>query len=360
MSAPAPSDSSEKGHLALAPAFGYRAPNVARDGDVRLLCPDFPTDVIPLCPQQPHVSAELGCKFEAKRPMKPSRLSWFVALAVLLLVAAVGLNFGFPIYQHYRAVGELQTRAQVYTEKGRPDWLRRWTGDARMKLFDRVSQLFADAEFADADARNLAQVPELDYLNLDRSSVTDAGMEFVGRVTHLRALTLSGTRISDDGLHRLTGLSDLEFLSLNERITDDGLWHVGQMRELRTLWIGWTEITDEGISHVCSLPHLEELWLQNTRITDAALEKICNLDNLESLVLDGTEISDDGLFVLARLKKLRNLSIENTRITDAGLQRLNVLRTLEHLNIGRTPVTGAGIAELQRTLLKLKRVDKWP
>jgi hypothetical protein len=141
---------------------------------------------------------------------------WILTTAVVLGVVAVGLEVAVPIYDHHRAVLELQAHGQVHTLKGGPNWLRTRLGDERMKPFDRVSQIFAHAEFGDDDAQHLAHLPELEYAYLCESQITDAGMADIGRVTHLQALLLDRTSVSDDGIRLLIGLSNLRFLSVGE------------------------------------------------------------------------------------------------------------------------------------------------
>ena len=61
-----------------------------------------------------------------------------MATAVLVVVA-VGLHFGFPIYRQQVAIREIErVGGSVETRDGGPEWLRDQVGAERMKLFDEV------------------------------------------------------------------------------------------------------------------------------------------------------------------------------------------------------------------------------
>ena len=60
-------------------------------------------------------------------------------------------------------------------------------------------------------------------VNLASSSVTDAALEHLKRLTKLKTLHLVGTNITDAGLEHLEGLTQLKALSLDHtRVTDEG------------------------------------------------------------------------------------------------------------------------------------------
>ncbi|MEE8451785.1 MAG: hypothetical protein V3R99_07710, partial [Thermoguttaceae bacterium] len=104
------------------------------------------------------------------------------------------------------------------------------------------------------------------------------------------------------------------------------------------------------------------LNLDQTRITDNGMEHLGNLKNLEMLSLNGTSVSDAGLRHLSGMRKLRvlwlgrcrpNGIVEGTDITDLGLEQLKPLSKLEVLSVGGTEVTEAGEKDLGRALPNL-------
>jgi hypothetical protein len=80
-------------------------------------------------------------------------------------------------------------------------------------------------------------------------------------------------------------------------ITDTGLIHVAQMKNLERLDLSQTEVTDAGIVHLSSLPHLEYLNLFGTKVTDAALGPLSEIKTLRKVFLWQTAVTTNGLSV---------------------------------------------------------------
>ena len=76
----------------------------------------------------------------------------------------------------------------------------------------------------------------------------------LGRIPrkNVEAITLEyldGTRVSDEGMEYLSGMSTLDTLSLNgTEIGDDGLAHLSKMTELSSLRLYGTRVTTEGVA----------------------------------------------------------------------------------------------------------------
>jgi hypothetical protein len=77
----------------------------------------------------------------------------------------------------------------------------------------------------DADLADLCELPRLNRLYLGSEQVTDEGFWSVSKLRGLTWLSLSGTCITDKGLHYLESLSNLRRLVLTEcpNITDEGV-----------------------------------------------------------------------------------------------------------------------------------------
>ncbi len=115
----------------------------------------------------------------------------------------------------------------------------------------------------------------------------------------LVAVELSGTRVTDDDLKHLRGLS-------------------GPGR----LWLGGTRITDAGLEHLAGLSRLYTLDLERTKITDAGLRHLRGLKSLENLSLRGTQVSDVGLRHLEAIARLKFLDLAGTRVTPESVNKL--------------------------------------
>ena len=62
-----------------------------------------------------------------------------------------------------------------------------------------------------------------------------------------------------------------------------------------TPWLYCQQITDAGMVHLKDLKNLEVLYLNHTRITDAGLVHLEGLTNLEYLNLEQTHVTDEGV-----------------------------------------------------------------
>ncbi len=69
-----------------------------------------------------------------------------------------------------------------------------------------------DCPAGDGDLSDLSAFPQLQYLNLTRTGVTDDGLKQLAALTHLRGLALSGRAAGGDGLHHLSGMLALREL----------------------------------------------------------------------------------------------------------------------------------------------------
>src|SRR5262245_54859996 len=79
-------------------------------------------------------------------PAEPGRLPrplWIALGALALLAAGVGLQFGLPVYRQQLALQELERAGGRFTaKKGGPKWLRKFLGDDRVRVLDRVTEVW--------------------------------------------------------------------------------------------------------------------------------------------------------------------------------------------------------------------------
>jgi hypothetical protein len=107
-----------------------------------------------------------------------------------------------------------------------------------------------------------------------------------------------------------------------QKVTDDGLNYLPKLSELKALNLDKTQVTDVGLTNLRGLTALQSLSLNGTRITDAGLKNVEELKTLKELSLNKTQITDAGLESLKGLKSLRNLSLEDTKVTPDGAWKL--------------------------------------
>ena len=140
---------------------------------------------------------------------------------------------------------------------------------------------------------------------------------------HLRELELWGSDITDADLAQLGQERELEGIDFNATsISDAGFEHIRGLTRLRKLCLSNTRITDAGLSYIAELRRLELLNLDGTQITDAGLDHLVRLSTLQWLSLRLTHVSDAGLRKLEKLRKLKELNVYGTAVTEDGVERL--------------------------------------
>jgi Leucine-rich repeat (LRR) protein len=134
----------------------------------------------------------------------------------------------------------------------------------------------------------LAKLPEIEWIGLHLSDITEADLEHLKGLTKLRRLGLAGIKLGDAGLKRIEGLTTLEILFLMENpITDAGLDHLQRLTKLKELGLGQTKITDAGLEKLRVFGDMQTLGLQQLKVTTAGLEHLKALTKLKKLDLGG-------------------------------------------------------------------------
>ena len=188
---------------------------------------------------------------------------------------------------------------------------------------------------------------KVDYMpHADASSSVPQCMAAIGNLKCLRVLWVYGHAefITDNDLSNLRRLSGLKELWVSHtKMTDSSLKNFKDLTSLHGFSLGESQITGTGLVYLQRLPVLQELELRDTQVTDIGLVEVERLTNLRVLDLSGTSITDMGLVHLKRLTALRKLDLGGTQITDAGLGNLQDMSDLQDLNLERTQVTDSSL-----------------
>ncbi|MCU0449125.1 MAG: ribonuclease inhibitor [Bernardetiaceae bacterium] len=102
--------------------------------------------------------------------------------------------------------------------------------------------------FADQHLALLAPLaPQIVWLDLGNTQVTDAGLATVGQMPNLVKLALPNTQVTDAGLDKLAPLAHLEYLNLyGTALTDNGLAKLAPLKRLQALYVWQTKVTEAG------------------------------------------------------------------------------------------------------------------
>jgi uncharacterized membrane protein/mono/diheme cytochrome c family protein len=94
-----------------------------------------------------------------------------------------------------------------------------------------------------------AIAPQVLWLDLGQTRVTDAALTTVGKLPSLTRLRLNNTAISDAGLEHLIGLPHLESLNVyGTRVSDAGISRLERLKSLRSLYVWQTAVTADGVA----------------------------------------------------------------------------------------------------------------
>ena len=112
----------------------------------------------------------------------------------------------------------------------------------------RLSVINAASQFGDKELALLEPIaPQILWLDLARSQVTDAGLATIAKMTYLERLHLENTKVSDTGLAQLSALPALEYLNLyGTKVTDGGIAKLASAKALKKLFVWQTGVTKAG------------------------------------------------------------------------------------------------------------------
>lgn len=184
--------------------------------------------------------------------------------------------------------------------------------------------------------------PRIIDLCATNEDIDDNALHGCGRLTRLRAASLTNTQITNRGIEHLLSNSKLIGLDVRNTQISDGFFDIlrGQDR-LVSLKMQDTEVTGTVMDGTPPLPSLRYLYLTGSRFTDDGCESLARFTALTHLALEDTLITDRGVAYLADLKRLEQLYLDRVSITDRALECFNGT-TAPRLFVEDTLVTECG------------------
>jgi hypothetical protein len=228
-----------------------------------------PPDVNPIAPKPEVPSAAPG-----KRNAKRRRI-------IILAAVLVGL-VGTGAYFKWSAV-----RAESNTQSARA-----------ALAADGIAVIETNAEPDDtASPFQNWDKPTIVRIQSSSKPITDAQLPKIAVISQDINLVLSSCPVTNDGLSSLAGKNNVRCLSLAKTaINDDGMKHLQGMN-LQSLDLSATKITDSGLATLgeFDFPRLKEIALEHTGITDTGLMHLANFKNLEWVSTAGTKVTKEGI-----------------------------------------------------------------
>jgi uncharacterized protein (TIGR03067 family) len=146
---------------------------------------------------------------------------------------------------------------------------------ARVKTLERVH--LDGSKLTDKSLAALARARTLKHILLTDAKVTASGIKLLNALPDLDFLALQGMPAADAALGELN-LPNLEFLNLAKSdITDEGLGKLPVLPKLRNLTLSGLKFTDTGLKHLLKQPSLESVTLFETKATKAGAEELKKL-----------------------------------------------------------------------------------
>jgi Leucine-rich repeat (LRR) protein len=248
--------------------------------------------------------------------IKPRRLWLRVSLRTLaMLVLVIGVWLGWTVRdarvqrQALNAIAQSNNEvefgwvfyngASSADELSVPDWLVDRLG---VDYFGYVGSLAFGNSATDEDLLHVRRLRRLEGLDVRGSGrITDAGLARLSGLSNLRGLDLSETPVTDAGMAHLGGLTGLVELNRDDTaITDAGLVHIRPMKRMNVLSMSRSGITGAGLVHLQGFSKLRILNLNYCAISDSELVHLEKLRNLQIVYLHGTRVSSEGVRILKR------------------------------------------------------------
>ncbi|HJT36449.1 MAG TPA: hypothetical protein VJ783_30785 [Pirellulales bacterium] len=321
------------------------------------------------------------------RPL--SRWRFALAAAPILAIAAVmacGLPERFELWRRADVAAQWRERGVhiVYDDDGHV-----------------TSAQCKGKSLSDDELRSIVALGNLESLDLRGISIGNRQLALLAPLTNLRSLTLSHTPATDSDLELLAQFNpQLDFLDLTgTAVTDAGMEHLKQLRRLRALHLNLTDLSDTGLATLADVLQLQVVEAEMTAVTKAGATnflkkrpraqlsygasdfllarslyvdqivefsggvvrnlgyariplKLKRLHARGKTVVNGAKcmVTDAGLAALAGQAELEELDLRESGVTDQGLSFLQKLKSLKQLDVRGTAVTEQGAARLVQSL----------
>lgn len=199
--------------------------------------------------------------------------------------------------------------------------------------------------------------------------LNDESVGHLAGLQQLESLSTDGAQLSDSGLEKLAGLTNLRSASFfhlsfrKEGFTGKGFAVWKSLPKLEQLTVAGMSMGDDGFAAIADLTSLRGLRTWHTYRTEASNAEIAKLPNLTALKVGQRlphgknaplSLTDASLSTLAQIQKLESLEIGEARFTLEALRQLKSLPKLKRLKIDRTEILAADLEQLRSEMPDVK------
>jgi hypothetical protein len=203
---------------------------------------------------------------------------------------------------------------------------------------------------------DLGDFPALDVTS--KALPREEDLDAICRLTFLKSLAISGDRVTDDVIPRLTTLVGLRSLTLgNGPLTGKTLGRLDALPSLEDLGLSdLNALAPEAVQEAIKIRSLRQLYVSRTPLTDADVEVLVQHKEWRRLTFHRTSVTDTSLGLVAGLPHLTQLTVCGECITSAGIKALSASQSLEWLDLMFCPSLDDAAVDALAEMPKLRTV----
>lgn len=198
--------------------------------------------------------------------------------------------------------------------------------------------------------RQWHEFPRTHRIQLEYRNLTSVQMAKLAADKQLDTIVVPGNAgLNDAAVELLRNHPELDFVNLTgTSITNASLPVFATMPKLNHLAIGHTKITSEGFPKLADIRKLSELWVNDLDLTDADLEKLPAVERLKRLKIDDNpRLTNQAVKIIARkFPNLQFLSFRRVPLTEAGFEDFKHLSNLREIRPLQSNMQVARLNEL--------------
>jgi Leucine-rich repeat (LRR) protein len=212
---------------------------------------------------------------------------------------------------------------------------------------------------------SISGLTNLQSLSLESLLLNSESFKVFAYLTNMRCLDLTDTHISVRSISLLAPLRQLEILHLcpssfkfREGPIDSHMAVLQHLTSLKLLNVTGAQMEGDGLVHLTGLTRLETIFLYQTSISTHGLTHLANLKRLHTLELGNcAHLDADVLTRLPHVELLRSLDLSWLQIADPS--PLNMFRDLQFLDLSyNTELTSKGLEQVTQ-LKSLHTINLW-